>query len=91
MQDLEHIKIIKTIKANHEYNKHHFTVIIYAIETTAPTGEKYAELWRTYNNYGNASLVFGIQLDDYLKNSERFEYQAINSAIDEYIENELTY
>ena len=48
MQDLEHIKIIKTIKANHEYNNHRFTVIIYAIETTAPTGEKYAELWRTY-------------------------------------------
>ena len=91
MQDLEHIKIIKTIKANHAYNNHHFTVIIYAIETTAPTGEKYVELWRTYNNYGEISLLFGVQLADYLKDNERFEYQAINSAIDEYIENELNY
>lgn len=91
MQDLEHIKIIKTIKANHKYNNHPFTAIIYAIETIAPSGEKYAELWRTYNNYGEISLGFGVSLADYLKDSERFEYQAIESAIDEYIENELTY
>ena len=91
MQDLEHIKIIKTIKANHVYNNHPFIVIIYAIESTAPTGEKYAELWRTYNNYGEISLLFGVQLADYLKDCKRFEYQAIESAIDEYIENELTY
>lgn len=91
MQDLEHIKIIKTIKVNHEYNNHHFTVIIYAIETTSPTGEKYAELWRTYNNYGEISLVFGVQLADYLKGCYRFEHEAIEYATDEYIENELTY
>lgn len=91
MQDLEHLKLINVIKQHHVYKKHGFVVIIYAIETTAPTGEKYAELWRTYNNYGDVSLLYGVQLEDYLKNSKHFEYVAIESAIDEYIENELTY
>lgn len=91
MQDLEHLKLINVIKQHHVYKNHGFVVIIYVIETTAPNGEKYAELWRTYNNYGEISLCFGVELEHYLKDCKRFEYQAIESAIDEYIENELTY
>lgn len=94
MDNLENIKIIKTIKkpcsfGNAKWQK--FTTIIYVIDDPKNIDQmdkKYIEFWRTYDNYGELSLLWGMDEEEYKKNQAEYEAQALYEAEQEYITNE---
>ncbi len=95
MDNLENIKIIKTIKkqcsaGNAKWQK--FTTIIYIIDDPKnidQAGKKYLEFWRTYDNYGEISLIWGIDEKEYKNNSKEYEEQALTEAYNYYINREF--